>query len=72
MQGMSDFPQGRNFNSEWRCDMTDENRSADKSFERISGFEPKFGIVGVDRATQRRTIKPSAAMLGNIARNNSL
>ncbi len=42
------------------------------NFEWMSGFEPKFGIVAVDRATQRRTIKPSAAMLGNIARTNSL
>jgi len=36
------------------------------------GFTPKFGIVAVDLATQRRTIKPSGAMLGNIARRNSL
>jgi len=42
------------------------------NFEWMSGFEPKFGIVGVDLATQRRTIKPSAAVLGNIARKNSL
>jgi len=42
------------------------------NFEWMSGFEPKFGIVAVDRATQRRTIKPSGAMLGNIARQNSL
>ncbi len=42
------------------------------NFEWMSGFEPKFGIVAVDRATQRRTIKPSAAFLGNIARTNSL
>lgn len=42
------------------------------NFEWMSGFEPKFGIVAVDRATQRRTIKPSAAVLGNIARTNSL
>ncbi|MGC2186056.1 MAG: family 1 glycosylhydrolase [Terriglobales bacterium] len=42
------------------------------NFEWMSGFEPKFGIVAVDRSTQRRTIKPSAAMLGNIARTNSL
>ncbi len=42
------------------------------NFEWMSGFEPKFGIVAVDRATQRRTIKPSAAILGNIARTNSL
>jgi beta-glucosidase len=36
------------------------------------GYMPKFGIVAVDRATQQRTIKPSAAYLGNIARRNSL
>ena len=42
------------------------------NFEWMSGFEPKFGIVAVDRATQRRTIKPSAAVLGNIAGRNSL
>jgi beta-glucosidase len=42
------------------------------NFEWMSGFDPKFGIVAVDRATQRRTIKPSGAMLGNIARRNSL
>ena len=42
------------------------------NFEWMSGFEPKFGIVAVDRSTQRRTIKPSATYLGTIARNNSL
>ncbi len=42
------------------------------NFEWMSGFDPKFGIVAVDLATQRRTIKPSGAMLGNIARRNSL
>ena len=42
------------------------------NFEWMSGYDPKFGIVAVDRVTQRRTIKPSAAVLGNIARRNSL
>ena len=42
------------------------------NFEWMSGFEPKFGIVAVDLATQKRTIKPSGAILGNIARKNSL
>jgi len=42
------------------------------NFEWMSGFTPKFGIVAVDLATQKRTIKPSAAFLGNIARRNSL
>jgi beta-glucosidase len=42
------------------------------NWEWMFGFEPKFGIVEVDRATQKRTIKPSAAYLGDIARRNSL
>jgi beta-glucosidase len=42
------------------------------NFEWIFGFGPKFGLVSVDRATQKRTPKPSAAMLGKIAQNNSL
>jgi beta-glucosidase len=42
------------------------------NFEWISGFEPKFGLVAVDRETQRRTVKPSAVLLGNIARRNAL
>jgi beta-glucosidase len=42
------------------------------NFEWMSGYGPKFGIVAVDRATQRRTIKPSATFLGNIAKRNSL
>ena len=42
------------------------------NFEWMSGFTPKFGVVAVDRATQKRTIKPSGAVLGNIARRNSL
>jgi beta-glucosidase len=42
------------------------------NFEWMSGYQPKFGMVAVDRATQKRTIKPSAAILGNIARRNAL
>ena len=42
------------------------------NWEWMFGFEPKFGIVSVDRTTQKRTIKPSAAYLGNLARRNSL
>jgi beta-glucosidase len=42
------------------------------NFEWMLGFEPKFGIVAVDLATQRRTSKPSGAFLGNIRRRNSL
>lgn len=42
------------------------------NWEWMMGYTPKFGIVAVDRTTQKRTIKPSGAYLGNIARRNSL
>lgn len=42
------------------------------NYEWMSGFTPKFGIVAVDRSTQKRTVKPSGTMLGSIARRNSL
>jgi len=42
------------------------------NFEWIFGYRPKFGLIAVDRATQKRTVKPSANMLGKIAKNNSL
>ncbi len=42
------------------------------NFEWISGYEPKYGLAAVDLKTQKRTIKPSAAVLGNMARRNSL
>jgi len=42
------------------------------NWEWMFGYAPKFGIVAVDRTTQTRTIKPSGAYLGNIARRNAL
>jgi beta-glucosidase len=42
------------------------------NWEWMFGYAPHFGIVAVDRTTQKRTIKPSGAYLGNIARRNSL
>jgi beta-glucosidase len=42
------------------------------NYEWMSGYGPKFGLIGVDRSTMRRAIKPSAAMLGEIARANAL
>ena len=42
------------------------------NFEWIYGYRPKFGLVAVDRATQKRTPKPSAKILGEIARRNSV
>ena len=42
------------------------------NFEWMLGYKPKFGIVEVDRSTQRRTVKPSGAWLGEVARANAL
>lgn len=42
------------------------------NFEWMAGYGPTFGLIGVDRATQRRAIKPSAAILGEIARANAV
>jgi beta-glucosidase len=42
------------------------------NFEWIFGYRPTFGLVAVDRETQRRTPKPSAYWLGAIARGNAL
>jgi beta-glucosidase len=42
------------------------------NFEWAFGYRPRFGLVAVDRATQRRVVKPSAEWLGRIARANSL
>jgi beta-glucosidase len=42
------------------------------NFEWALGYMPKFGLVGVDRATQQRTVKPSAEWLGAIARTNAM
>lgn len=42
------------------------------NFEWISGYTPRYGLAAVDRTTFRRTPKPSAAVLGAIARNNAL
>ena len=41
------------------------------NFEWNFGFRPKFGLVAVDRETQKRTPKPSAKFLGDIARRNA-
>jgi beta-glucosidase len=42
------------------------------NFEWIFGYMPKFGLIAVDRETQKRTVKPSAIVLGKIAKANSL
>jgi beta-glucosidase len=42
------------------------------NFEWIMGYRPKFGLIAVDRATQQRTVKPSAHYLSEIARSNRI
>jgi len=42
------------------------------NFEWSLGYRPKFGLIAVDRATQKRTLKPSAAWLGAVAQANRL
>ena len=42
------------------------------NFEWSEGYGPTFGLVGVDRATQRRFVRPSARWLGAVARSNVL
>ncbi len=42
--------------------------SAMDNYEWMQGYRPTFGLIAVDRATQQRTVKPSAQWLGSIAR----
>ena len=44
--------------------------SALDNFEWAFGYGPTFGLIGVDRATQQRTVKPSGRWLGGLARHN--
>jgi beta-glucosidase len=42
------------------------------NFEWIFGYGPHFGLVAVDRATMKRTVRPSARLLGQIAKANGV
>jgi beta-glucosidase len=42
------------------------------NFEWMLGYRPTFGLIAVDRETQRRHAKESARYLGAIARRNGL
>ena len=44
--------------------------SAFDNFEWMLGYRPTFGLIAVDRETQKRTVKPSARWLGAVARAN--
>ena len=46
--------------------------SALDNFEWVFGYLPKFGLIAVDRETQKRTAKPSAYRFAKIARANHL
>lgn len=42
------------------------------NFEWNYGYKPRFGVLAVDRETYERTVKPSGAWLGEVARANAL
>lgn len=42
------------------------------NFEWVFGYEPRFGLVSVDRKTFKRTLKPSASVYASIVRANSI
>ncbi len=46
--------------------------SALDNFEWTLGYRPTFGLIAVDRATQQRSVKPSARLLGEIAHANAI
>ena len=46
--------------------------SALDNFEWQFGYGPRFGLIAVDRASQRRSVKPSGRWLGEVARASAL
>jgi len=42
------------------------------NFEWADGFAPRFGLIGVDYATQRREVRPSARRLADLIARNEL
>jgi beta-glucosidase len=46
--------------------------SALDNFEWAKGYSMRFGLIGVDRSTLERTVRPSARFLGEIARTGRL
>lgn len=42
------------------------------NYEWRAGYAPKFGLISVDRKTQRRRLKKSAYVFGQIAHDNAV
>jgi beta-glucosidase len=42
------------------------------NYEWADGYRARFGLLGVDFATQRRTVHHSARLLARVIRNNQL
>lgn len=42
------------------------------NFEWAYGYAATFGLIGIDRSTQERTVRPSARFLGEVARTGCL
>ncbi len=40
--------------------------------ELVSGFSPRFGLVEIDFKTQKRSLRPSASVYSDIAKNNGI
>ena len=46
--------------------------SAFDNFEWMMGYQPKFGLIAVNRENQERSVKETARWLGQIAQSNCL
>lgn len=42
------------------------------NWEWAEGFEPRFGLIGIDYATKERLVRESARMYGEIAKDNAI
>lgn len=42
------------------------------NYEWADGYDPKFGLIEVDFKTQKRTLRPSAEIYADIAKNNGI
>ncbi|MCE7749567.1 MAG: family 1 glycosylhydrolase [Candidatus Heimdallarchaeota archaeon] len=42
------------------------------NWEWAEGFEPRFGLIGIDYKTKERLVRDSARMYGKIAKENAI